>query len=213
MKVTILSDETIREIGHAFGYYDYGGEPGLAELYDSPEGASTYICGFVRTKLKAGEMYTTSERQEGFTSFKTYLYDGSDARIRASDYGPLLKGVFASMGLKKIISSMKILTSGGKGLHDEYHKQKKPHIYVSMVVVREAFQHQGYMRRVMELSYSEGRRLGIPVILETDARSKRDRYVSVGMKTAKERRLSNGMMLYDMLWDPEEDKQNEKDNL
>lgn len=165
--------------------------------------AVLYICGYVRTMLKAGVLYTTSERHEGFTSFNICKNDGTDERKKLSDYIPLLKGVFTSMSLRQIFKTMKVLTSGGKGLHDEYHKQKKSHIYVGMVVVTEAFQRQGYMRKVMELSYSEGQRLGILVILETDAKSKCDKYVYLGMKASKERKLSDDSMLYDLICEPE----------
>lgn len=33
MKVTTLTESTIRDIGHAFGYYDYGSEHGLVDAY------------------------------------------------------------------------------------------------------------------------------------------------------------------------------------
>ena len=202
MKVTSLTEQEIQQIGHAFGYYDYGEERGLVSAYSSQEDADTYICGYVRTMLKAGELYTTSEQHEGFTAFHICKYDGTDHKKKLSDYGPLLKGVFASMSLGQMFRTLKVLSSGGKGLHDEYHKQKKPHIYVGMVVVTEAFQHQGFMREVMELSYAEGRRLGIPVILDTDAKSKCDKYVHLGMKVARERKLSDGSVLYDLIWEP-----------
>lgn len=202
MKVTSLSEREIEQIGHAFGYYDYGEERGIVSAFANQEGAATYICGYVRSKLKANELYTTSERHEGFASFHIYQYDGTDQKIKFSDYVPLLKGFFSSMNLRQICKTLRILTSGGKGVHDEYHKQKKPHIYLGMVVVTESFQHQGYMRKVMELAYAEGRRLGIPVILETDAKSKYDKYVHLGMQFAKERRLLDGTVLYDLIWKP-----------
>lgn len=50
-----------------------------------------------------------------------------------------------------------------------------------MVCVPEQYQGQGYMRKVMELAYAEGNRLQVPVLLETDAKSKCDKYMHLGM--------------------------------
>ena len=60
-------------------------------------------------------------------------------------------------------------------------KEKKPCIFIGMVCVPEEFQGQGYMRSVMELAYAEGNRLKVPVILETDAKSKCDKHIHLGM--------------------------------
>ena len=78
-------------------------------------------------------------------------------------------------------------------------KQKKPYVYVGMVCVREAYQGQGYMRSVMELAFAEGDRLGVPVILDTDAQSKCDKYLHLGMELAGTRSLGDGGMLYDLI--------------
>ena len=63
-------------------------------------------------------------------------------------------------------------------------KEKKPYIFVGLVCVREQYQGQGYMRKVLDLAFAEGDRLGVPVILETDAKSKCDKYVHLGMELA-----------------------------
>ena len=43
--------------------------------------------------------------------------------------------------------------------------------------------------QVLELAFAEGNRLGVPVILETDAKSKCDKYVHLGMELAGTRDL------------------------
>ena len=45
----------------------------------------------------------------------------------------------------------------------------------------------------------EGDRLGIPVILETDARSKCDKYLHLGMELAGTRRFGTHGLLYDLI--------------
>ena len=94
MKATTLDEKSIRDIGHAFGYYDYEEETGMSAAFSGKEATANYICAYVRGVLRGGFLHTTSERGEG------------------------------------------------------------------------------YMRKVLELAFAEGDRLGVPVILETDAKSK-----------------------------------------
>ena len=55
--------------------------------------------------------------------------------------------------------------------------------------MREKYQRQGYMRKVLDIAFAEGDRLGVPMILETDAKNKCDKYVHLGMELAGTRDL------------------------
>ena len=70
MIVHTLDESVIRDIGHAFGYYDYKGEGGLASLFSSQEATSVYIQGYARGMLRGGFLHTNSPRQEGFIAYK-----------------------------------------------------------------------------------------------------------------------------------------------
>ena len=70
MKVNTLDEGAIRDIGHAFGYYDYGAERGLIDLFPGRDAVASYICGYVRMALLGGMLHATSERGEGFIAFK-----------------------------------------------------------------------------------------------------------------------------------------------
>ena len=74
---------------------------------------------------------------------------------------------------------------------------------VDMVCVREKYQGQGYMRRLMEMVYAEGNRLGVPVVLDTDARSKCDKYEHLGMQLAGTRDFGQYGTLYDLIKYPD----------
>lgn len=78
-------------------------------------------------------------------------------------------------------------------------KKKEPCVFVGMVCVREACQGQGYMRKVLDIAIAEGNRLGIPVILDADAKSKCDKYMHLGMQLAGTRRFGKSGMLYDLI--------------
>ena len=62
MLVKEISEQHIQDIGHAFGYYDYGEEKGMASWFRDKEAVVTYICGFVRCVLTDGFLHTTSDR-------------------------------------------------------------------------------------------------------------------------------------------------------
>lgn len=78
---------------------------------------------------------------------------------------------------------------GGASLQDRMDKERKPYIFVGLVCVREKYQRQGYMRKVLDIAFAEGDRLGVSVILETDAKNKCDKYVHLGMELAGTRDL------------------------
>ena len=84
----------------------------------------------------------------------------------------ILKALFRNMSLKEMICMGKALSKGGRSLQDRMKKEKKDFIFVGMVCVREQYQGHGYMRKVLDMAFSEGNRLHVPVILETDAKSK-----------------------------------------
>lgn len=56
---------------------------------------------------------------------------------------------------------------------------------------------------------AEGNRLGIPVILDTDAKSKCDKYMHLGMQLAGTRRFGKSGMLYDLIKYPDAPKKSE----
>lgn len=62
------------------------------------------------------------------------------------------------------------------------------------------------MRRVMDIAFAEGDRLGVPVILETDAKSKCDKYVHLGMELAGVRDIGEFGKLYDLIKYPNTEK-------
>ena len=68
MKVTTLDEKSIRDIGHAFGYYDYGEETGMSAAFSGKEATANYICAYVRGVLRGGFLHTTSERDEATAS-------------------------------------------------------------------------------------------------------------------------------------------------
>lgn len=198
MKVTTFDESIAHDIGHAFGYYDYGDEHGLADAFQNRDAVAEYIGGYVRMTFAGGMLYTTSERGEGYIAYKLL---GQKLGLKAML--PLAKAFFGCMDFGSVVRFVKIMSKGGSGLDKKLDKEKTPYIFVGMVCVREQFQGQGYMRKVMDIAFSEGNRLKVPVILETDAKSKCDKYVHLGMELAGERRFGDYGVLYDLIKYPD----------
>lgn len=115
----------------------------------------------------------------------------------------LKSGMLQAMNLKEMFRFFKIMSGGGMGLKERLNEKKQPYIYVGLVCVRERYQGQGYMRKVMDMDFAEGNRLGVPVILDTDARSKCDKYLHLGMELAGMRRFGEYGTLYDLIKYPD----------
>lgn len=198
MKVTTLDEKSIRDIGHAFGYYDYEEETGMSAAFSGKEATANYICAYVRGVLRGGFLHTTSERGEGYIA---YTLPGQKMNFKAGM--AILKALFRNMSLKEMIRMGKALSKGGRSLQDRMKKEKKKFIFVGMVCVREQYQGQGYMRKVLDMAFSEGNRLHVPVILETDAKSKCDKYMHLGMELECVRDMGAYGKMYDLIKYPD----------
>lgn len=195
VKVTSLTESEIEQIGEAFADYVYDdGEMGMAYLFGSRENVKEYICGYARAMLKGGCLYSTSENHEAFIAYKY-----SKEKFPLSAGIELMKAVFKTIGLGGGINMMKLMKKGGASCEDDFKKAKKPYIFVGMLVVRRQYQGQGYMRKALDIAFEEGRKKGCPVILDTDAVLKRDKYVHLGMKNVRTRNFDEGAYLYDLI--------------
>ena len=194
MKVTTLDETAIHDIGHAFGYYDYGEETGMTAAFSGKDATEDYICAYVRGMLRGGVLHTTSQRSEGYIAYKL---PGQKLGLKA--LWPIGQGMLRNSSLKRLVRFGMAIKRGGTSLQNRMDKEKKPYIFVGLVCVREAYQGQGYMRKVMDIAFAEGDRLHVPVILETDARSKCDKYVHLGMELAGVRDIGEFGKLYDLI--------------
>lgn len=197
MKVTTWDAQAAAEIGHAFGYYDYGAETGMGAFYSSKEAVADYISGYVRMSFDAGILYTAGEHGEGYIA---YTLPGQRINLRGGMQ--LVRALLRSMTPRQMLTMASAISKGGKSLQDRMKKKKKQFIFVGMVCVRENYQGQGFMRKLLSLAFEDGKRLQVPVILETDARSKCDKYRHLGMQLDGVRDLGAYGKLYDLIWYP-----------
>ena len=195
IKVTELSENEIEEIGEAFADYNYAdGEKGMSFLYNGRDSVKEYICGYVRAMLAGGCLFSTSDKHEAFVAYKF-----SKDKLPASAGFILLKTVFRTLGFKGAVNMLSAIKKGGESYETTLKKQKKPYIFVGMLVVRKQYQCQGFMRKALDIAFDEGRKRGVPVLLETDAALKRAKYVHLGMTNMRTRKLDDSAFLFDLV--------------
>ena len=205
MKVQTADARMIEHIGRAFAEYDYGAEHGLIDAFPSRDAAAAFICGYTRMALRSGMLYATSEECEGCIAYRL-----PGQKIRPGAVLPLAKALLGAMKLNELLRFIGIMTKGGPGLDKQLDRAKTPHLYVGLVCVRQPYQGQGYMRKLMQMAFLEGNRLGVPVVLDTDAKSKCDRYLHLGMELAGTRRFGDCGVLYDLIKYPDSSESMQK---
>ena len=202
MLVKAMTEEEIHDIGHAFGYYDYGQETGMPSAFSGQEATADYICAYVRGMRRVGFLHTTSECGEGYIAYKL-----PKEKMGLKTMWPIACGMLHNSTLERLVRFAMAIKRSGVSLQNRMDKEKKPYIFVGLVCVREQYQGQGYMRKVMDIAFAKGNRLGVPVILETDAKSKCDKYVHLGMELAGVRNIGEFGKLYDLIKKPDAEKQ------
>lgn len=119
-KVTELEESIIRDIGHVFGYYDYGTEHGLIDAFPSRDAVASFICGYVRMALQSGMLYTVGENGEGYIAYK--LPGQKNASLKA--VLPLAKGLLGSMNFRELLRSHVSCQKAVRGWANSLTKQR-----------------------------------------------------------------------------------------
>ena len=201
MLVKSMTEEEIHEIGHAFACYNYGEETGMPSAFSGEEATADYICAYVRSMLRGGFLHATGERGEGYIAYKL-----PKEKMGLKTMWPIACAMLRCSTPKDLLGFTMAIQRGDRSLQDRMDKEKKPYIFVGLVCVREQYQGQGYMRRVMDMAFAEGNRLHVPVILETDAKSKCDKYMHLGMELSGIRNIGAYGKLYDLIKYPDTER-------
>ncbi|MCR4789383.1 MAG: GNAT family N-acetyltransferase [Lachnospiraceae bacterium] len=199
VKIISLKEEEIRDIGNAFADFEYAeSEFGMAYLGKDRQAVSDYICAYVRMTMRERTLYSTSDEHEAFIAFSN-----PGANMSLASAADILKTVPGRVDTKHLCRMAKGCLHAGKSYGSILSKLKIPHIYVSMVAVRKEYQGQGFMRKLLEIAFEEGRRQAVPVVLDTDAQLKKDKYEHIGMKCVVTQHFEDGVELYGLVYEPD----------
>ena len=120
MKVTTLDERSIHDIGHAFGYYDYGEETGMSAAFSGKEATANYICAYVRGMLQGGFLHTTSGQGEGYIVYKL-----PKEKMGLKTMWPIACGMLHNSTLKRLLQFGIAIKRGGASLQGRMDKEKK----------------------------------------------------------------------------------------
>ena len=197
-----LSREQVQEIARqtADAFFDYryhDKDIGLIKYISSREAMFIYIDAIVQAAYKAGVLYTTSNRREGYLMLSG---EGAGGKIGFVDGLRMIAAENKALGglgnMKKFISAC--FCDGGT-IETRMRKGKRKFLRIEMLVVRKEYQGQGYMRQMMDAAYKIAGNHGVPVILDTDDLDKAARYEHLGMKLDRVRNCGERFHMYDLI--------------
>ena len=202
IKLQGLSGETVQEIASqtADAFYDYrynDEDIGLIKYISSREAMFIYINAIVQAAYKAGVLYTTSDRNEGYLMLSG---EGAGGKIGFIDGLKMIAAEKRALGgfsnMKRFISAC--FCDGGT-IETRMRKEKRKFLRIEMLIVRKEYQGQGYMRQMMEYAYRIAESHQVPVILDTDDKDKAARYEHLGMKLERVRNCGDRFHMYDLI--------------
>ena len=174
-----------RLIGEAFA-----ASPGIAETVPKEDIIKTFIA-ITEGYYKMGTLYALSENYEGFLAYwdkKTKI----PLKIMFRLFFRMLKTV-------RFRSLLKIAASSDEQ-YAKLFKDADDYIAVSMVVVLQQYQGQGYMKKLLAPAFREAEKRNCSCILDTDSPEKVVKYEHCGMKKVAEKQVGHGVTLYTMAY-------------
>jgi len=198
-KIKSLSEEKLNEIsalvGESFWEYPYEyGEGGLRSLIPSRQAMDDYMKALIIAGIESGTFYSTNGG-EGYI----LLTDSYGNHPKFTSIMKMMINIKKALGgWGKFSEFMKTASSGSETLEQSMKKQKRNFVKVEMLIVTRDYQGKGYMRKLMNFAYLTAYRKNCSLILDTDAKSKCDRYIHLGMKLERIRQ-SAGFPIYDLI--------------
>ena len=187
IKCDNLSKEDLKRIG-SYISEAFLGEPGcFVEL--PKEVADKMFSIIVETCYETGHLYTTSENQEGFCVYWTKKErPGLCAQLK------MVCKLCFSIPLK-----YGSIISGGQNdwrPTEKRYKKNSDFVEVFLLAVRKEYQGQGYFRKMLEEPFELAKKRNTICVLDTDSKTKAEKYSHVGMHIIDSKRQKSGITLY-----------------
>ena len=193
-----LTDAEMKEFAEVFAYYEYGdGEIGMVPYYPGyPDRTSliNYLVAMIKTANEYNGVYATSDNKEGIIILTdtTHPYPGI-AMVK------MMWRMMRALGFKNFCEIIKKFQAGGASLEKTYRDSKKQFVQIELLAVKKEYQGKGFMRPLVETAFEVTKQGGLPVIVSTDAKLKKDKYAHIGMKHVNTRTLGEKSFMYDLV--------------
>ena len=146
----------------------------------------------------SGLLYTTSDKREGYLMLSG---DGAGSVRFFDGIKMIIAEKKALGGFSNMKAFIKACFAEGSTIETRMRKAKRKFIRIEMLVVRQEFQGQGFMRKILEDVYKVADKENVPVILDTDDKDKAARYEHLGMKLERIRNCGEKFHMYDLIRD------------
>jgi len=192
-----LTEAEMREFAEVFAYYDYGNEEiGMVPYYPGyPDRTSlvNYLVAMIKTANEYNAVYATPGK-EGIIILTdtTHPYPGI-AMVK------MMWRMMRALGFKNFSGIIKKFQAGGASLEKTYRDSRKQFVQIELLAVKKEHQGKGFMRPLVETAFEVAKQGGLPVIVSTDAKLKKDKYEHIGMKHINTRMLGEKSFMYDLV--------------
>lgn len=102
-------------------------------------------------------------------------------------------------GWKRYRWFVKYIAKGGDNLEAILRKQKRKDVIVQLLAIPEPYQHQDYMRQLMDFALQTAKSYDLPLVIETDEKLKCDKCGHFGVKLVNKRDFGDDRYGYGMI--------------
>ena len=206
MKLKRLSEASMQEIVKAFSEYQYEAqEEGLYYLCKGKSGTEAYMKGFALAGIKSGWLHTISEKEEGYI-----MISEPTSKVCFGGLKDLILGTVKGMGLKGSIQFFKDMKASGTSLESKLKEAHQDFVQIEMLVVKRAYQNQGYMRKLVQIAFDRADALGVPCIVSTDGILKMKKYEHIGFEHVQDRKFKEKVYEHDLIRYPKNKNQEQR---
>lgn len=191
IKIENWSTEDIEKYSRLIGEA-FAASPGIAETIPHDDLVKSFEI-ITEFYYRMGTLYTTSEKYEGFLA-----YWDKNTRQPLGPALHMIRRMLREIPFKSLLN----IATGSNEQYKKLYRKGKDYIAVSMVVVLQAYQGQGFMKKVLELPFAEAAKRGCPCILDTDNIQKVVKYEHCGMTKTAEKKMAHDITLYTMAYLP-----------
>ena len=190
-----LTRNEIRVIARTFSRYRFENhEEGLYYKCKGEEGKAAFVTGYVQMGVLSG-WGQTLKNTPGYISIST-----PQDKTNFIGIIKFFNGIVKGMGFcGALIWGWNFLKSG-KPI--DALLKKSGCVHIRMLVIKEEYQHMGYMRKLVQLAFDKAEELKLPCVVCTDSMEKAEKYQHLGFALFRKRRLAEHSTEYDMIWFP-----------
>ena len=102
------------------------------------------------------------------------------------------------------------MKASGTSLESKLKEAHQDFVQIEMLVVKKAYQNQGYMRKLVQIAFDRADALGVPCIVSTDGILKMKKYEHIGFEHVQDRKFKEKVYEHDLIRYPKNKNQEQQ---